>query len=71
MGDKLEEEKEEDDDEIINAEEVDIKDLDQLERKDSVVGKLKRQLSRMSMKKKDRTISITEVSSRITCLKGR
>jgi len=64
MGDKLEEEKEEDDDEIINAEEVDIKDLDQLERKDSVVGKLKRQLSRMSMKKKDRTISITEVSSR-------
>ena len=64
MGDKLEEEKEEDDDEIINAEEVDIKDLDQLERKDSVVGKLKRQLSRMSMKKKDRTISVTEVSSR-------
>lgn len=71
MGDKLEEEKDEDEDEIINAEEVDIKDLDQLERKDSVVGKLKRQLSRMSMKKKDRTISITEVSSRITCLKGR
>ena len=70
MGDKLEEEKDEDEDEIINAEEVDIKDLDQLERKDSVVGKLKRQLSRMSMKKKDRTISITEVSSRITCLKG-
>ena len=64
MGDKLEEEKDEDDNEIINAEEVDIKDLDQLERKDSVVGKLKRQLSRMSMKKKDRTISVTEVSSR-------
>ena len=64
MGDKLEEEKDEDDNEIINAEEVDIKDLDQLERKDSVVGKLKRQLSRMSMKKKDRTISITEVSFR-------
>ena len=64
MGDKLEESKEVDDDELINEEDVDIKDLDQLERKDSVVGKLKRQLSRMSMKKKDRTISITEVSFR-------
>ena len=64
MGDKLEESKEVDDDELINEEDVDIKDLDQLERKDSVVGKLKRQLSRMSMKKKDRTISITEVCFR-------
>ena len=61
MGDKIAETNGEDEEETILEEEVDIKDLEGLERKDSVVGKLKRQLSRMSMKKRDRAISITEV----------